>query len=210
MLTQITPKDERNIKKFTKIINKGPFKCLNDKACSNPQSDYIVNSSGKKHKNIYACAVAQAWLDVCRSVKVNDSNRSKIRNTQDKMANMLAKYFEEKPKDRKAFDAWYDSTLSNATINTPLTVGQAQKIINMSFKYLMCCSDLRENKLAHFSWCHMPLDKYTLEWLGLDGLVWSKIKDRELYFVLADYARSKVGEENVLLKEFEIWQKHIG
>ena len=44
-----------------------------------------------------------------------------------------------------------------------MTYGQAQKIINMAFKYLYCCrhdSAMEER----FKACHMPLDSFSLEW----------------------------------------------
>lgn len=44
-----------------------------------------------------------------------------------------------------------------------VTYGQAQKVINMAFKYLYCLD--RENDYRDiFDKCHMPLDSYTLEW----------------------------------------------
>lgn len=43
------------------------------------------------------------------------------------------------------------------------TYGKAQKIVNMSFKYLYCREDA-ENHRDHFKYCHMPLDSFTLEW----------------------------------------------
>lgn len=44
------------------------------------------------------------------------------------------------------------------------TVGKAQKVINMAFKYFYCCQDADEHKHA-FQYCHMPLDSLTLEWV---------------------------------------------
>ena len=206
MLTAITPTDEKRIKAFIKLQNKGPFKYLNDKECSAPQSEYIVKATDNEYKNIYQCAVAQAWLDVCRSVTVNNKTKSKINRAKDMIAEMLEKYFNGKPKNAEAFESWYDSLLSNSTTNIPLTVGQAQKIINMSFKYLFCCADIRNNKMSHFSWCHMPLDSVTLEWLGMKGLVWNSIDDSRLYSMIMDYARYKAQNSNLLLKDFEIWK----
>lgn len=43
------------------------------------------------------------------------------------------------------------------------TYGKAQKIVNMSFKYLYCRED-DESYRNHFKYCHMPLDSFTLEW----------------------------------------------
>lgn len=44
------------------------------------------------------------------------------------------------------------------------TIGKAQKVINMAFKYFYCCQDADEHKHA-FQYCHMPLDSLTLEWV---------------------------------------------
>ena len=206
MLTAITPTDEKRIKAFIKQINKGSFKYLNDRKCTAPQSEYIVKATKKKYKNIYQCAVAQAWLDVCRRVEVNEYTKTKIEDGKKIISNTLQKYFAGKPKNEEAFEGWYDSLLSISTKNTALTVGQAQKIINMSFKYLFCCADIRENKMSHFTWCHMPLDKVTLDWLGMKGLAWTSIDDLELYSMITEFARNKAKNGNLLLKDFEIWK----
>ncbi len=41
--------------------------------------------------------------------------------------------------------------------------GKAQKIVNMSFKYLYCFDD-SQKYAGQFEECHMALDSYTLEW----------------------------------------------
>lgn len=46
---------------------------------------------------------------------------------------------------------------------TNMTYGQAQKIINMAFKYLYCCKHDSEME-ERFKACHMPLDSFSLEW----------------------------------------------
>jgi len=206
LLTSITDKDAKRIKAFIKQIDKGPFKYLNDKKCSSPQSEYIVSANNKKYKNIYQCAVAQAWLDVCRRVEVNEYTKSKIEAGKKIIVDGLQKYFEGKPKNEEAFEGWYNSLLSISTKNTALKVGQAQKIINMAFKYLFCCEDIRENKMSHFTWCHIPLDKVTLDWLGMKGLAWTSIDDLELYSMIIEFARSKTNNGNLLLKDFEVWK----
>lgn len=43
------------------------------------------------------------------------------------------------------------------------TYGKAQKIVNMTFKYLYCCNNINGFD-DHFKYCHMPLDSFTLEW----------------------------------------------
>ncbi len=60
------------------------------------------------------------------------------------------------------------------------TFGKAQKIVNMSFKYLFCCKDAADYK-AYFKYCHMPLDSFTLEWFKRDVTIkkWFKNEVKE-------------------------------
>ena len=44
-----------------------------------------------------------------------------------------------------------------------ITTGQAQKIVNMTFKNLYCYGDAEKYE-KHFLYCHVPLDSYTLNW----------------------------------------------
>ena len=44
-----------------------------------------------------------------------------------------------------------------------VTYGQAQKVINMSFKYLYCVDSKNEYKDLYAK-CHMPLDSFTIQW----------------------------------------------
>lgn len=69
--------------------------------------------------------------------------------------------------------------------------GMAQKFTNMSFKYLYCYSDALDYE-KKFADCHMPLDKYTINWikslknreinkkLGAISSAWANI-DQDLY-----------------------------
>lgn len=55
--------------------------------------------------------------------------------------------------------------------------GLAQKLINMTFKYLYVFSDLIfiEHSLPNFSLCDCPLDSIILKKASIKGLVWSKL-----------------------------------
>lgn len=100
--------------------------------------------------------------------------------------------------------------------------GKAQKIVNMSFKYLYCM--LRGEKARWFSYCHMPLDTYTLNWFYRkeekkekeEGIkpskkeTWSNLKPKQ-YYSMANKIRSYVKEDtqfsglSPLEAEFIIW-----
>lgn len=55
--------------------------------------------------------------------------------------------------------------------------GLAQKLINMTFKYLYIFSDhiFIEHSVPDFSLCDCPLDSIILEAASIKGLVWSKL-----------------------------------
>lgn len=99
--------------------------------------------------------------------------------------------------------------------------GKAQKIINMTFKYLFCFEDA---SAEHFQFCHMPLDSYLLNWYksevnsdkipawsNLDeiqytdicGRIREHIKNQQLY--KEDESIQKA--DTILECEFLIWQE---
>ncbi|MCI9617489.1 MAG: hypothetical protein HFG31_05745 [Eubacterium sp.] len=112
-----------------------------------------------------------------------------------------------------------------------ITYGQAQKIINMAFKYLYAYDSIKGKTKNIYKYCHMPLDKYTLAWYRrVKEKMKEKMreKEKEYYLVESNFAWSKkidatkegyenylkiqngirlcLGEE-VLKKEFEIWDR---
>ena len=99
-------------------------------------------------------------------------------------------YFEKKPLQRReAFDGMYLSFCFNFlnSFNNALgkkyfkTFGQVQMVTNTIFKYLYC---LLPEKKQWFTYCHMPLDSYTLNWYfrqsqkGAAGETWSDLTNR--------------------------------
>ena len=95
--------------------------------------------------------------------------------------------------------------------------GKAQKIVNMSFKYLYCMS-WGKMRVSKFTFCHMPLDSYTLNWFYRtekeNGTkiskkeTWSNLTP-EQYYSIADKIKSYVDTQfsglSPLEAEFIIW-----
>jgi len=84
----------------------------------------------------------------------------------------LKKYFEDAEKDKDDFDEWHKNTcrefckrFSNCC-GKEIADGKAQKIVNMSFKYLFCIGATKQYPVDKFKYCHMPLDAYTLDWFA--------------------------------------------
>lgn len=88
------------------------------------------------------------------------------------------------------------------------TVGQAQKWINMSLKYL---SVFNHSQCANvYQYFHIPLDSYILEAIiGPDYLqkvgAWSRISDYDIYLSIQRDFRNKYPNEIPLDVEFNIW-----
>lgn len=116
-----------------------------------------------------------------------------------------------------------------------VTYGQAQKVINMAFKYLYCLDTKKEYKDI-FDKCHVPLDSFTLAWYKRNILKktdakdyqiksedsWSKLS-KEKYTHIQELIKTRVGEglkikingnelylpQTPLEFEFIIWQEEI-
>ncbi len=203
---------KKYIEEFIQGIDKGPFKCLKEKKQEEQTSEYVSKKNGDSC--IYDCAVDQAWLDVCRTAIGVDKNAVK-----GIIPDKLKIYFVEKPDN---FDEWHETTCINIKKEVSgLTYGQIQKIVNMAFKYLYCCTDFYSDKKEFFEKCHMPLDSYTLKWckekgkelrykesaFQWDGIKWSKIDDYKYYIKIQEGCRKILENQNVLEEEFRIWQK---
>ena len=160
--------------------------------------------------------------------------------------NDLCKLFTGNPQinDQNDFDLWHDSAGNNflTAFNTNYSgkkqaYGKAQKIVNMSLKYIYCLfyrdrnnnNTFDPNQISQnvvnsatiaenvFDYCHMPLDSYTLNWYYREvnntakKLAWSSLKPDEYEIIqdeIRDYLRTQVDlPTNVLQAEFVIWQQ---
>lgn len=95
----------------------------------------------------------------------------------------------------------------------PFTVGQSQKWINMTLKYLYCLSTLNhEKKERLFQDCHIPIDSIVLKNAKKRydikmNTLWSKIDSYEAYLCfqqkLGQYARKE--QMTLLQMDFALW-----
>lgn len=94
------------------------------------------------------------------------------------------------------------------------TIGQAQKWINMTFKYLNLLDYNGIEKIYEF--CHIPIDIYILEYMLEKNIIekenfkkaihWSKIKKYQDYFEIQEKFRDNCKGKIPLDEEFEIWK----
>ena len=131
-------------------------------------------------------AVKKAYIDMSpRTFKPN--NKLEI-NADDKekllkeLAKRICSYMRYGLPSGKTFDDWHKEQLcdffleGDSEINglnkllddakkdiSQATFGKAQKIVNMTFKYMYCFDDAN-SYYSKFEPCHMPLDSYILDW----------------------------------------------
>lgn len=148
---------ENSIADFIGTIKKEPFKSI--------EKDKVE----WKGDTIYTEALYQGYLDACRTFKWEKdgkNNKSYIRGIfeEKEIVKCMKDYLNEGEKED--FDEVHKELCGNLIKKcerTNMTYGQAQKIINMAFKYLYCCKhdSVMEER---FKACHMPLDSFSLEW----------------------------------------------
>lgn len=123
-------------------------------------------------------AVRLAYIDMSpRTLKSDGEKKIISPDEKQKMFKWLAKEIANYIKNgANNFDQWhnklceefikeFEQLLKNANKNTEAaTYGKAQKIINMTFKYLYCFDDA-EQYVERFVPCHMALDSYILDWV---------------------------------------------
>lgn len=206
--------DNKTLGKFISSINRGPLK----------NCKYVIDPRDRKDKKakdfeeeilknnkVYKIVVVQAYLDMCRTMK-NVSPKKKD-DMLEAVADELTGYFAKREKEKTGFDEWHNKTVKTVQdAYGELTIGQAQKIINMSFKYLYCFRFFRESKKDYFTHCHMPLDGITLNWYEKKtgekvSEPWSKLDDK--YDGIIEGIREAIEKESksktMLEKDFEVW-----
>ena len=108
--------------------------------------------------------------------------------------------------ENATFDECYTNCIVEAKkILNNNKYGIAQKLVNMSFKYMMCFSDYVEI-IEKFKDCYLPIDKYTIAWVKAQKCrcinkkltdinnAWANI-DFELYKEIQDYAKEILSKE---------------
>lgn len=154
-----SPKISIEIDRFKKAINKDPLR-------SSKWDDFKIG---------YDAAIYQAYLDAARTFNgIKDVlEKAEVKDAytflkSSEIHELLSSYFEkEAPSDEDTFDNTHQTLCENVIklfekINYDIEYGKAQKIVNMSFKYLYCFDDAPEE---YFKYCHLPLDSFTLEWI---------------------------------------------
>lgn len=109
--------------------------------------------------SVYVKAIYLGYLDSCRTFK-DQPKVDKEDDAVEDLAGLIQSYLIGK-------DDFDHSHYCNYLVKKyDMRFGQAQKIVNMAFKYLYCLAHKSDELIKkRFDRCHMPLDSTMLEWL---------------------------------------------
>lgn len=141
------------------------------------ETEFFWNE-GKNYKELDAAlniSIEQAYKDIMvRTLKVKDCEKStdiiKKLKEENSLKTHIKEYLETK-NFSETFDSFHNR-LCQSALNClkqkyeKVEYGKAQKLVNMTFKYLYCTQYVKNNnKKDFFEDCHIALDSIILEWL---------------------------------------------
>lgn len=215
-------------------LKKDIYKNLENYAISN--RGYYDENGGKKainaaFKDFTSRTLRKIDPDVNVSVD-EESRKEALKHLSAK----FEEYFKAPEKNKDDFNAWHEQcckefqTEYNKLLEGKyhkIKYGKAQKIVNMTFKYLFCYVDA-DRYIGHFQYCHMPLDSFTLTWYRreakkymkqngelwyqdnknrVDNLTWSDMEEEEYIKIQEDISKIlvnykiKIGNQEIPLPE---------
>lgn len=175
---------EEEVLKFRKTIIKDPCqKYFLSQGAVEPKWD---------DKDVYIDVLYQGYLDACRTIhwnsKANEKGKNLLKEKKEwdekkeksteenpmrepltEVAKELGIYFNGDEEFDDKYSDWCEALRGSYKeyLTDGITYGQAQKIINMAFKYLYCICDRckgGEKYKKKFDKSHIPLDSFSLEW----------------------------------------------
>ncbi len=173
------------------------------------------------YTNIYKAAANRAYLDMNRTLRfhnVQDEMRKELRNqVSEILEEEIKKVKRVYIKDQDTFDLWHFEICKKIQMNyvdkdIEFTIGQSQKWINMTFKYLYMLGD--QELFDLFKYLHIPLDNYVFNvahkefGLSIPKVPWSRWDSYEgQYLQYQKNLRSRIENKEPLRWEFENWLK---
>ena len=136
-----------------------------------------------KYEDVKRIVSGPAYRDFSpRTLKGVTKESTVVEGSLEWLSNEICDYIKKKTDNTEtAFDDWHKDTceefkkkFNNAAA---INYGKAQKILNMTFKYLFCLYVSEDDEINRFKFCHMPLDTYTLYWFC--DVVWESIRKAE-------------------------------
>ena len=168
------------------------------------------------------CAISRAYRDFCRAapgIGKHEDAKDESTNAIKEAINSLCK--KDGQITQKEFNHWHESLCDKLCerfkkSDYKFHIGQAQKWINMTFKYLYVYGEsLAPGYEYLFKYCHVPIDNVILNRTKKFELrnfkcAWSKIPDYDTYLSFQEGFRKHFQDSPPLAVEFWLWRNESG
>ena len=160
--------------------------------------------------DVIALAITKAYRDLMRTIRGFSKNPEHdiiIRNARQTIHKSITAILSAEINTQEEFDDLHKTACENlisAFRGQIFTVGQAQKWINMTFKYLHLLD--YPNVQNVYEYCHVPIDRFMLDITNYKmSKAWSKLNDYGEYFEYQKWFRTEYPNDIPLDKEFYLW-----
>jgi hypothetical protein len=178
--------------------------------------DYLIHLIfGAEGDHLQKC-LRRAYLDFNRTLHGIRKNENIYQAGADALRRRFESIQRAEISTQDQFDEWHkDSCVKLAAEYeergySSLYVGQAQKWLNMTFKYIFVFGEERVPGYSHlYGFCHVPLDNILLEAVenhSFEPLLcaWSRLNDYEVYLNRQRWFRSNFPQAPLDV-EFSLW-----
>ncbi len=161
-------------------------------------------------EDIITLAMDKAYRDLMRTIRgfsYNPEHDVIIENARKTLRASIISILSANISTQLEFDKLHKTACYNLISSfgkQTFTIGQAQKWINMTFKYLHLLDNSEVQKV--YEYCHIPIDNYMLNITNYTmSTVWSKLNDYNEYLKYQNWFRKSYPNDIPLDKEFYLW-----
>lgn len=161
-------------------------------------------------EDLIELAMTKAYRDLMRTIRsfATNVNNNRIKtNARSFIKESINKIIKSNITTQEQFDKLHQEVCENLIEKFEdqyFTIGQAQKWINMTFKYLHLLEYKDITNIYEF--CHIPIDSYMLNITNYQmSKPWSKLNDYDEYLQYQEWFRDKYKNDIPLDVEFYLW-----
>ena len=183
---------------------------MNSFLTENLKEDFLITLYFNTSEGFEDAGLKRAYLDFNRTLKIKDGNKKRREEkrliSQDYLKKELLTLISSPITSQTEFDQKHKKMCLDLIDNwDELSIGQAQKWINMTLKYWLLFGEKRINNIEKNAvFFHIPIDSYVQKGMFSEKYpkAWSKIKNYKDYFEYQIKQREKVTGKAPLLDEF--------
>lgn len=129
--------------------------------------DFLLYAYFGSEGNPFIACSRRAYLDLCRTIRFDGQPGDTIRSEVDEiLRDEISALLTQKNLTQVEYDVWHKNLCNQISAcyesyKIELSVGQAQKWLNMTIKYLYIRGGTDLSNM--FRYCHVPLDNYVFD-----------------------------------------------